>query len=538
MATPIADIHLNSELGWDFQVGNMTNIYIFSLIAFFILLIAAINYMNLATARSSLKAKEVGIRKVVGASRAHLIRLFLAESIIQTFIALLLAMLIVELLLPLINDISGKELVLSFRGNGPFILLILGVTFMVGLIAGSYPAFYLSSFMPAKILKEKVNTSRRSGLMRKIMITFQFAVSIVMISAIMVITRQVNYMNGADPGFNKDNVLVTHVTDSLLLRQMTSFKEELLRNPDILAASNSLSQPGLGMYMDVMSVDGMDKKEEHLMNLMYVDEDYIGLMEMQLIRGRNFDKAHATDQDQAAVINQALAEKFGWGDAAVGKRIYTGYQNPKEYKVVGVIKDFHFISLHQQIGPMVFFLSHEANPYLSVRIGSQHKEETIAFIEKKWEQFSTGSPYNYAYLADLMMGQYEGEKNLQKLIGYFALISIFISLLGIFGLSSFVTEQYNREIGIRKVFGASVLSIIYKLSWEFLQLVVIAFLLAFPVGWFIMQIWLDNFDYHISLRVFWFIASGLAVLAIAQLTVLIQSLNAASKSPLDVLKYE
>jgi putative ABC transport system permease protein len=441
-------------------------------------------------------------------------------------------------MLPLINDISGKSLNLQVAGNWPFIMLIMGITFFVGIIAGSYPAFYLSSFMPAKIFKEKVNTSRKSGLLRKVMIIFQFAVSISMISAILIITRQVNYMSSIDPGFDKDNVLVTHVTDTLMLRQMPAFKEELLMNPHVKAVSTSLSQPGLGMYMDVMMIDGANKKEEHLMNLMYVDEDYISLMKMKLNRGRNFDGSFSTDYDQAVIINESLANKFGWREKALGKQIYTGYQQAKAYRVIGVLEDFHFTSLHQEIGPMVFFLDRKSNPYLSIRIDEEKREETLAFIEKKWDQFNAGSPYSYSYLSDLMTAQYEGEKNLQKLIAYFALISIFISLLGIFGLSSFVTEQFNREIGIRKVFGAPVAAILFKLSWEFMQLVLIAFLVAFPVAWFGMRIWLHNFDYHINLRVFWFIAAGLTVLFIAQLTVLFQSLSAARKSPLEVLKYE
>lgn len=538
MATPIADIHLKTKLEWDFEVGNMTSIYIFTLIAIFILFIAAINYMNLATARSSLKAKEIGVRKVMGASRGQLIRLFLTESVVQTFISLVFALLIIELFLPVINDISGKQLDMDYLGNSSFIIMIITLTLLVGFIAGSYPSFYLSSFLPATVLREKVNTNRKSGLTRKILITFQFVVSIVMISAIIVVTRQINYMNNADPGFNKENVLVTHVTDTSFVKQIPSFKEELLMNPHVRTVSTSLSQPGLGMYMDVMQVEGVGKKEEHLMNLIYVDEDYISLMEMQLILGRGFDKEHKTDHEHAVIINQSLAKKFGWGNEAIGKKIFTGYQHPVEYKVIGMVKDFHFISLHEEIGPMVFFLTDRPNNYLSIRIDEKNQAETIEFIEKKWEQFNSNSSYDYSYLASLMEEQYSSERNLQKLIGYFALISIFISLLGIFGLSSFVTEQFNREIGIRKVFGASATSIVRNLSWDFMRLVLIAFLIAVPIGWYGMRVWLYNFSYHVNLQILWFILAGVSVLLIAQLTVFVQSLRAATKSPLGVLKYE
>jgi len=538
MATPIADIHLKTDLGWDFQVGNMTNIYIFSLIAIFILLIAAINYMNLATARSFLKAREVGVRKVMGASRGHLIRLIMAESIIQTFISLVFALLIVELFLPVINEISGKQLDLQYLGNSSFIFMILAITILVGIIAGSYPAFYLSSFLPATVLREKGNASRKSGMMRKVMITFQFVVSIVMISAIIVVTRQINYMNNTEPGFNKENVLITHVSDTSFLKQIPSFKEELLMNPHITAVSTSLSQPGLGMYMDVMKIEGTAKKEEHLMNLLMIDEDYMDLMEMQLILGRGFDKEHKTDQEHAVIINQTMAQKFAWGDEAIGKKVFTGYQDPKEFKVIGVVKDFYFNSLHQKIGPMVFFLSDKPNNYLSIRIDDLNNTEAVEFIEKKWEQFNSNSSYQYSLLTSLMEEQYDSERNLQKLISYFALISIFISLLGIFGLSSFVMEQFNREIGIRKVFGATVTSIVYKLSWDFIRLVLLAFIIAVPIAWYSMRIWLYNFTYHVDLQLLWFILAGISVLVIAQLTVLYQSLKSAMKSPLGVLKYE
>jgi len=416
--------------------------------------------------------------------------------------------------------------------------MILAITILVGIIAGSYPAFYLSSFLPATVLREKGNASRKSGMMRKVMITFQFVVSIVMISAIIVVTRQINYMNNTEPGFNKENVLITHVSDTSFLKQIPSFKEELLMNPHITAVSTSLSQPGLGMYMDVMKIEGTAKKEEHLMNLLMIDEDYMDLMEMQLILGRGFDKEHKTDQEHAVIINQTMAQKFAWGDEAIGKKVFTGYQDPKEFKVIGVVKDFYFNSLHQKIGPMVFFLSDKPNNYLSIRIDDLNNTEAVEFIEKKWEQFNSNSTYQYSLLTSLMEEQYDSERNLQKLISYFALISIFISLLGIFGLSSFVMEQFNREIGIRKVFGATVTSIVYKLSWDFIRLVLLAFIIAVPIAWYGMRIWLYNFTYHVDLQLLWFILAGISVLVIAQLTVLYQSLKSAMKSPLGVLKYE
>ncbi|MEA3478707.1 MAG: ABC transporter permease [Bacteroidota bacterium] len=539
MATPLADIHLQTALGWDFPTGNMDSIYIFTVIAFIILLIAAINYMNLATARSSLKAKDVGVRKVIGASRAHLIRLFLAESVVQTFIALVFALLIVELFLPIINTISGKQLDLEYMGNSSFLAIIFMITLLIGVIAGSYPAFYLSSFMPATILRDKANTGRKSGMFRKIMITFQFTVSIIMISVIIVITQQINYMNNIDPGFNKEGVLVSHVNDTSFMKRIPSFKEELLMNPRVKAISTSLSTPGLGMFMDVMMVEGLGKKEEHLMSLLYVDEDYLSLMEIKMILGRSFDPQYKkSDYEHAVIINQATARKFGWDNKAIGKKIFTGYQNPKEYKVIGMVKDFHFNSLHDQIGPMIFFMTEHPNNYLSIRIDEENRAETIAFIEKKWKQFNANAPYEYTYLDVLLKEQYAAEGNLQKLIAYFALISIFISLLGIFGLSSFVTEQFNREIGIRKVFGATVGSIVYFLSRDFLHLVLIAFFIAVPIAWYGLRIWLHNFNYHIDLHLYGFILAGLSVLVISQLTVLLQSLKAASKSPLEVLKYE
>ncbi|MCD4730270.1 MAG: FtsX-like permease family protein, partial [Bacteroidales bacterium] len=538
LTTRLDKIHLYSDLEWDLPTGNYRTIYVFSVIALIILLIACINYMNLATARSAHKAKEVGIRKVLGAHRNKLIRSLIGESVFLSALSLILSVMIVESLLPYINDLLDKNLTFTIIDNTTSYVILLVVTIVVGIIAGSYPALYLSSFKPVVVLKGVVNTGRNSGRLRKTLIVFQFTISICMIAGTFIVTRQMNFIRERDLGFRKENVLVVRSTDTIFKKLANSFKSELLSNPNIYNVSTSSSIPGGGNYMDVFLVEADDKMDEQLISYLLVDHNFIDLMGMKIIKGRSFSKKHGTDKEQAVIINWKAAEMFGWNEDALGKEIHRRSYKTEEFKVIGVIDNFNFNSLYEEVSPVIFFLAQSPQDLLSIRINPKNKEQTIAYISDLWGKTNPSEPFKYDYLEDILEEHYLLDAKLQKIITYFALLSIFISLLGLFGLSSFITEQFSKNIGVRKLLGASVGSIVYLLSGDFLKLILFAFVIATPIAWIAMEKWLEHFAYRLTINFTWFIFTGLLVLIFAQITVIIQTIKSALTNPVDVIRYE
>jgi len=538
LSTRLDKIHLYSDLGWDLPNGDIKTVYIIAIIAIFILIIAAINYMNLATARSTHKAKEVGIRKVIGAYKARLSRLLIGESIILAIISFILSIVIVEALLPIFNTASNKDLSFEVYSNPVAYVILLLVTIFIGLVAGSYPAFYLSSFRPVVVLKGVVSTGRKSGILRKLLIVFQFTISIAMIAGTIIVHRQMDYIKTQDLGFTKENVMVIRATDTTFKKEMKVFKNKLLQNPNIYNVSTSNNVPGSGSYMDVFLVEGKEKMEEQLMSFIQIDYNFIDLMGMKIIKGRNFSKKFGTDQEQGVIINWKTAQKLGWNENALGKEIHQRSYETHIYKVIGVVEDFNFSSLREEIGPIIFLLEKHPEDLLTIRMNPKNKGKTIAYIDDLWHKMNPKEPFKYDYLEDMINEMYETDDQLQSLIGYFAILSIFISLLGLFGLSSFITEQFSKNIGIRKLLGASIRSIVYLLSRDFLQLILIAFIIATPIAWLAMNSWLENFAYRINIQLFWFILTGFVVLLIAQLTVIAQTIKTALTNPVDVIKYE
>jgi len=501
-------------------------------------LIACINYMNLATARSAHKAKEVGIRKVLGAHRNNLARSLIGESVFLSMLSLVLSVMIVESFLPFINDLLDKNLTFRLAENPVSFLILLLVTLVVGALAGSYPALYLSSFKPVVVLKGVVNTGRNSGRLRKTLIVFQFTISICMIVGTFIVTRQMNFIRERDLGFRKENVLVVRSTDTTFKKQADSFKAELLRNPNIYNASTSSIIPGGGNHLDVFLVEADDKMDEQLISFLWVDYNFIDLMGMKIIKGRNFSKKHGTDREQAVMINWKTAEKFGWNEDALGKEIHRRSYETEEFKVIGVIDNFNFNSLYEEVSPVIFFLERSPQDILTIRINPKNKEQTISYISELWKKTNPSEPFKYDYLEDILEEHYLSDAKLQKIITYFALLSIFISLLGLFGLSSFITEQFSKNIGIRKLLGASVHSIVYLLSGDFLKLILIAFVIATPIAWIAMERWLEHFAYRLTINFTWFIFTGLLVLIFAQITVIVQTIKSALTNPVDVIRYE
>ncbi len=538
LSTPLSDIHLHSRLDWDLPEGDLTYIYLFSIIAIFIIIIASINYMNLATAHSASKAKEVGIRKVLGAQKSQMIRFFLTESIILAFIALCIALFFVETFMPVFNTVSGKELYFRTIFNPQIFICIFLVTIIIGIISGSYPSFYLSSIMPSKVLKEQVNTGKRSGNLRKVLIVFQFIISIVMIIGTIVISGQLSYLRKKDLGFKKDNILIVQLHDTAIMKNIPAFRNEILQHPGVIAFSTSTSILGLGIPMDVMHIEDDVVMLEQLSSFMNVDHDYFELMEMEILEGRDFNERNMTDPFKAVIINETAARKFNWGDNALGKKIVRGISQPLEFKVIGVVKDVHYNSLHNELGPLMFFLNEDPNQILNIKIRETDQEEVLLFLEKIWKKYDNGGAFIYKFLDQSMSEFYASELQLKRIFGFFTLLSIFIALLGLFSLSSYVSEQATKEVGIRKAFGASTSSIIYYLTRDFIKLVIIALLIASPFAWYISNRWLQNFAFNIEIQYWWFVTAGLVAITIAMLTVSIQAYRTAVKNPADALKYE
>ncbi|MCD4665042.1 MAG: ABC transporter permease, partial [Bacteroidales bacterium] len=538
LTTRLDKIHLFSDLEWDLPTGSFKTIYFFSIIAVFILLIAGINYMNLATARSAHKAKEIGVRKVLGANRTGLSRNLLGESVILSFFALAISFVIVESVLPAFNELTGKSLTFAIQSDFLTFLVLFFVTLLIGSLSGSYPAFYLSSVKPAIVLKGVVNTGRKSGVLRKLLIIFQFTISIVMIAGTIIVSRQLDYIKNQDLGFTKENVLVIRSTDTSFKKQVQMFKNKLLMNPNIYNVSTSNTIPGGGAYLDVFLVEGEKQMEKQLMSLIFVDYNFIDLMGMKIIKGRNFSRKHGTDKEHAVIINWMAAKKLGWKENTIGKEIHRRSYAVQEFKVIGVVEDFNYSSLYEEIGPMVFFLEQNPEDILTIRFNSKNKEATLAFVEKEWKKHNPNEPFKFDYLEDSLDGLYIADSKLQLLIGYFGLLSVFISLLGLFGLSSFITEQFSKDVGIRKLLGASVKSIVILLSGDFLKLILIAIIIAVPIAWFAMEKWLEHFAYRINIQLYWFVLTGILVLFIAQLTVIFQTIKTALTNPIDVIRYE
>ena len=570
MSTPLADIHLTSTLRGDLPTGNKSYVYIFTVIAIFILLIASINYMNMATARSANRTKEVGIRKVLGAIRFQLIRQFLTESVILALTALILAIAAVYLLLPDFNQIAGKNLVFGFKQTPMIIFWIFIIALITGLLSGSYPAFYLSSFMPVKVLKGKLNTGAKSGWLRRILVVFQFIISIAMIIGTIVISNQLNFLRTKDLGFDKENILVIGVQDTSLRKKIPSFREELLQNPIVINAATSSSYPGGMGGILVMRVETLEKLSEnndlrdttqneisndsttfqtgsrmveHALNLALIDYDFIDSYKMEIINGRNFDKNMGTDLEEGVLINEAAAKELGWGDDAIGKKIDFGIEldgtADRYTKVIGVIKNFNYNSLHNKIDPMLFFLSESPRYFLSIRIDEKNRQQALEFIEEKWYEFGAINPFDYDFLDQNLDEMYEAEVNIGRIFRIASLLSIFIALLGLLGLSSFIAEQRSKEIGIRKVLGASVSSIIIKLFKEFIVLIMVAFVIAAPLSWWGLTDWLStSFIYNVGIGWLTFVIAAFLAIIIGLATTSFHIIKAANANPVDSIKCE
>jgi len=535
---PLTSIHLTSDMGGEFEAnGSRTYVIIFSIISILILLMACINFINLSTAKSTLRTKEVGLRKVVGSDRNKLMFQFLSESVFLSFISLALSIVIVHCFLPAYSTLIGRKLEIHYFDNLTVIpsLLILGL--VVGVISGLYPAFFQSSFEPITALRGKTGTSKGNSFLRNILVTFQFTFTIILIIGTLVVLQQLKFFQNKKLGFEKEQVLVIRNSESLG-SSTVPFKETLRQNSNIIAVSGSNTLPGRGYINMGFGAEGIG--ENSPLNICICDYEFLETLKIELAQGRFFSKEFPSDS-HAAVLNEKAVEQIGW-DNPINKKINNWLPQRGNFTVIGVIKNYHYESLHQAIRPQVLFLSGGYYKYpetfISVRLNTDDIYGTVSYIKKIWKNFAHYVPFEYSFLDADYDNLYMNERQTRKLFSIFTFITIIIAFLGIFGLASFTAERHTKEIGIRKVLGASVSGIIMNLSKKFTKWVVLANVIAWPIAYYFMNRWLSNFAYRINLNIWTFILSGLAALTIALLSVSYQSIKAATANPVDSLRYE
>jgi putative ABC transport system permease protein len=542
---PLPDIHLHSRLRTEIEAnGNIGLVYIFSAIALLILLIAASNFINLSTARSAGRSREVGLRKVLGAERRQLVRQFLTDSLLVSGLAVILAILLTAFALPWFNRLTGKAVLLSGTGIGFMAAAAALMTLLVGMLAGIHPAWRLAATRPIEVLKGKLATGVNGGRQRSVLVVFQFAISMVLIIATLVVFRQLQFIRSKNLGFNKDQVLVLQ-NAYLLGKQATVFKNEMLKHPAVVSGSVSGFIPLPPSSSNAKSIfpKGNEIISSHtvLAQNWSVDADYIKTMGMRIVAGRDFAKDAPAD-NSTVIINQAAASRFGWQEP-LGREIsfpQSDNGNPKTFSdrtVIGVVEDFHFESLRSPIGPLVMFLG-EGGSRISFRIQARKTIPVLAELKRQWQRFAPGQPFEYAFMDERFAELYRSEQQLGKIFSVFAGLAIFIACLGLLALASFMAERRTKEIGIRKVLGATVSEITLLLEFEFVKWVAIATLIAWPMAYYAMQRWLQGFAYRTGIGIGLFLLSSLSVLLIAVLTVSFQTVRAARANPVDSLKYE
>ncbi|MCL6257573.1 ABC transporter permease [Aquiflexum sp. TKW24L] len=546
---PLLDIHLYSNLLGEFEPNfSITYIYMFSAVAVFILLIACINFMNLSTARSSSRAKEVGVRKALGSSKKDLMWQFLTETFLMSMISFFVALFMAGLLLPYFNELAGRSLQIPYT-NVLFYLSLLAGAIFVGLLAGIYPSFFLSAFEPVKVLKGNLS-GMRSGSVRSSLVVFQFAVSIILIIATVSVFSQLNYIQKKELGFNKAQVIM--IEDIYALGdQAQSFKDQITQSPLIEKGTFSGFLPVSGTWRsdNPWWAEGKDpKQQENMVSIQNwsVDFDYINTLGMKIIAGRDFSMDFPSDSG-AVILNESALTKFAFEGDPLGQRIITfdgnptdGFdQNKLEVKtIVGIVENFHFESLKENIGGVMIFPSRRPQGYASFRFHAQDTEDVIQLVESKWKEIAPGQPFNYSFLDDRFGEMYKAESRVGKVFAAFTVFAIFIACLGLFALTAYTAEQRRKEIGIRKALGASVGGIVYLLSKEFTKLVLIAFVFAAPLAWFGMSKWLEDYQFKIDLGWEIFVFSALGVLFVAWAVMGVQSVRAAMTNPVDSLRGE
>jgi putative ABC transport system permease protein len=536
----LKDFHLDPSIQQQFKpASDPKYLIIFGSIAILIVLIAAVNFMNLATAQASRRSKEVGIKKVAGSTRGMLTGQFLFESFILSLIALIIAVLIIWLTLPYFNNLLGINLRLRLLANWYTIPVLILFSLFVGFLSGSYPALYLSSFNPYEVLKGSIRDSGHSGILRKVLVVFQFAVSVLLITGTLVMYRQIFYMLNKDVGFNKENMLVINRVEALG-QKIEAFKNAVKEVHGVINIASSTAVPGRNNNLNGYGIEGR-KEESFLLQSDWVDYDFLNTYGITLVKGRGFDKSFTTDQN-ACIINESAAKNFGITDIEKTRFMQPRDSGKYQYlQVIGVVRNFNFESLRNPIQPYMFQCKGDINygyGYVTIRLSGQNNQQSIAEIEKRWKEFTSNDPLQYFFIDDDFKQMYKQEQQNAQLAVIFSVLAIFIAALGLFGLTSFTVEQRTKEIGVRKAMGSSVAGIYYVISREIILLVAISALIAWPLVYLVASRWLENFYYRISLGIFSFAGGLLIAVLIALLTISYRIMKAAGVNPAYSLKYE
>jgi putative ABC transport system permease protein len=541
----LTDIHLHSRIDYEIRPNSSyAYIVVLSIIAVFLLLIAAINFMNLSTATAGSRAREIGIRKITGADRFKLIIQFISESLVISLIAMVLSLLLIEIMLPGFNNLTDKQIKFDYLLNPVNLLYLTGLWFVLGIMSGAYPALYLSSFKPITILRGSQVNFTRTGLARKILVIFQFTISIGLIIGTLMIFRQVNYLGKANLGFNPDNIIMLRINQTKVSRDFETFRNEIMKNPDIVSVTVLDDIIGESHNTHEFWFEGMKENEWRFFPALVVRYDFLETFGIKLVAGRDYNRENKTDPEKAMLVNEALVKHMGWAsnEEALGKkfRSLSGDEN-----IIGVFRDFQPTSFHEPGGP--FILNIKEKPweinffmkYAAIRITGNHKQEVISFLETKWGQFEKDKPFDYFMLKDELARLYIDEKNLGNLALAFTLLILFVAAMGLFGLASFMAEKRTKEIGIRKVMGASVLNILLLLQREFTWLILIAMIIAWPVSYFLVDsLFLQQFAIRVPFNIWVFILSGLFALAVSWVIISYRALKASMINPVETLKYE
>ncbi|MEL4456911.1 ABC transporter permease [Lutimonas vermicola] len=535
---PLQSIHLHSHKDWEIQQnGNIIYVYVFIGIALLVILIAGINFMNLSTARSGKRAKEVGVRKVTGASRPMLIFQFLTESVIQSFIALFLAYILVELFLPGFNNVMGTELYLFNDYLSQTIFFSVLVALFYGLFAGSYPAFFLSGFQPVSVLKGDLTKTKKGAMLRKSLVVTQFAASIILIIGMMIIFQQISYLHNKDIGFKGDQVIIVPIQTDQMAENFRNYKDIFLKNSQVLSVSRASYFPGDNPNQTMFVLEGSEEQLP-LWNL-EVDFDFFKTLDVQLLEGRVFDIEKDNDSIPSYILNETAVRNLNI-ENAVGKRMgsYISQQGDLRYgNIIGIVKDFHIEGFDQPIRPMILYVRNRVW-YTAFKISPENMNATIAYIENEWNKLEPSHPFRYTFLDQKFGAKFKQQENFGTMFLYLTILAIIISAMGLYGLASYTAEQRTKEIGVRKVLGASVAQIMHMLNKDFIKLVLIANIFAWPISYLLAKDWLSNFSYQIDMPVLPFVFATLVALIIALITVSTQSYLAANSDPVDALKYE
>jgi putative ABC transport system permease protein len=517
--------------------GDPMQLYILSAIGLVVLCIAGMNFVNLSTARSGKRAKEIGLRKVIGANRRQLVSQFLGESFLVSVLALMLAVLMALLLLPFLNQLTGIGIEIQDLFRTEIVALLCILVLFVGVGSGSYPAFLLSTYRPTATLKGQTSRTRGAGL-RKVLVVGQFGISVFLIIGTLVISRQLDFMKNAHLGFDIHQKLVIPVRqDGFLSQKHEIAKTEFLKNPNITGASVSSDVPGQDLSMYLTKIQGQDDGKNQSIHFMHIDHDFIDLFRIRMAAGRNFDRAITSDPGQAFILNESAVLSLGWNtpDEALGNIIYSaGHEGP----VIGVTEDFHFQGLQREVAPLIMDLNPDRFNLINLNVNVASIKDTLSFVENTWEDLLPGVPLEYYFLDESFNRHYQREEQIGRVGAVFTFLGLFTACLGLFGLASFMSEQRTKEIGIRKVLGASVLNIVFNLTKEFSKWVLAANLIAWPVAYFVMRQWLQNFAYRQNTELWIFMISAAASLVIALLTVSYQSVRVALSDPIVSLRYE